>query len=286
MEEEGRRIDWVQEHERRLLLSARHASCSFYVPLLTPIVVVFQSDDIAPVSEPEQGDGVSQYSITIQSSSTNFSESFPRQQSSFRLYGADSTVAGFQGKELPLIACEEVLTVVVRDGEKDKVLATFDYNHLDPSNAPRDVCLDNVDKSGESTPFHRSGGTQEHNGAAVATAADEEDELQDSDGDVVITKSSSTAVPPRAPFRIHPPTPTPTPSPGRTKREANLLDSFMPQFKAHIKSEGSSAKPSDKKLADLPLRMRRTTEQRLIEIRQQLTVSVKRRLPHSDAARH
>lgn len=198
-------IGWINELQRSTILTARSASCSFYVPMLIPIVVALTQDCSSVESEKENASNNTDQRVllSIIAGSVEFNEIINVNDSTFRLYGSRISTTGFKGSEFALVASEEIVEITICDVATEKVLASFEYKHLYSDDIPQGMDVDAIDYDGSSIPFNTI--SLEGNNASTAPSpsvklneAVEVDELIDSDVEIIMGDGRGDSTPKKA----------------------------------------------------------------------------------------
>lgn len=133
-------LNLVNELMRSTISTGSMASCSFYVPLLTPIAFVVFCN-----TAEKRGSVL----VRFRSGSRIDEDSFQWDESSVRVYGELAHVTGFEGKDIKLLATEETIKIDLIDETDGELMASFRYKHLEPSEVSQDTNLALVDYSND-----------------------------------------------------------------------------------------------------------------------------------------
>lgn len=304
-------IAWVNELQRSTIMTSRAASCSFYVPIMTPIVVALTQDRIETEGQEEVNASANlnkRILVTIIAGSVEYNEIIRRNESTFRLYGSNISTTGFMGSEFSLVACEEIVEITISDLATEKLLASFEYKHLLSDSLPQGMDVNAIDFDGSSMPFitmPADGNNTTEAPPSLNTSplvnvsqAVEEEELVDWDGDVVVEDVSVNTTPKKAAtgertlVLLPPSTPkqstsqSASTSPDIDRPRGLFAHSFQSRFKPIIRrpepklkiktetpgEEGQARSSSNGKTVSPPHVIRKDTLARVDEIESQIKV--------------
>lgn len=268
-EEDKKELHWIDEMSRFCAVNHRYCSCSFYVPVLTPIVLAFKRDSV------NGSTGVSARQpirVTVNAGSTSFSDVISATDYDFHLYGGNTSSTGREGKDVSLLASEENITIVITDEEGARELATFEYKHLLCDEVPKDIDLAQINYEHNSPPlaYHAiavSKGSREvhrqQQCVRMESDDDEEiDELVDSDGDTVITEEGATKRQPT------------TPVSNRIATSTTLTPQFKKMGRAsQVKNEQLELQLSPSKQPSPANLVKKETEHKIVALKTELQVS-------------
>jgi hypothetical protein len=236
-DQDGKKLDWIDELARFSSTGTKYARCSFYVPNLTPVVIMLMVDSTSQ-STADPAAAQKPLRININAGSDTFSDIIKLGQDVVRLYGAKISSTPFEGKDVSLQASEQIIEVAITSEDGLRELATFEFMHLECDKVPEHIELDQVHTNKDLQPWTYTAisnnaitaerlNQAEEDGKEKEEAGieQEEDELMDSDEDISITSGVINGQP--LP-KIQPQQPT-TPV-----RKLTVHTSLTPQFKTLV----------------------------------------------------
>jgi hypothetical protein len=271
LQQEEKRIVWVEELGRKAVPSYNFASCAFYVPTLTEVCFALQKTGADTES-------ATNYKLKISVGGNDLvEESFPASEASFRIYGSNTSTTGPPYKEVPLVAAEESIVVTILDVDRDIVLGEFNYRHLGEEHLPDGVPCGEPKLSGETWAFttrelSSKCPRNETNGQTESKAAPA---LESDDDDIVCSTLESFKVssPSSSPKKRKAGAPCDSARQTMTKASSSsLLNSFKPLLKPKVKAEYLGCEQAYKPPPP-PIQLRRDAERKIADTRDQLKVS-------------